>query len=322
MLHVEDKKLVLPDGRTLAYADNGNTSSSTVVLYLHGEFNIGDASLPSPIIIHKHLHFIAPSLPGWGNTSPPLPCHSYPSTLIADITALIVHLHPKFAKLKIYVYAHAFGTVPAQILYGASFDQFPLGKQVAGFVLLSPLSPPHCHKDYAKSMTWLPYILSGPPARYVPYSIIPRVASYAIAHKLKSEETAERFVRSTLIDNMSDGDRELLDQWLDARSIDEPKLVRNLAHTMTRSISQSWQGFLSIARVYHSGWDGYSPDNVDDAHASRPIIIISARGDRIAPVEMAEWLAINCKNATLITVDGGHLAPFFHLDEAWKEFLG
>ena len=50
MLRVEDKTLSLPDGRTLAYADSGNTSSTTVVLFLHGAFGVGDAAASSTFL--------------------------------------------------------------------------------------------------------------------------------------------------------------------------------------------------------------------------------------------------------------------------------
>ena len=35
MFRVEDKRLALPDGRTLAYADAGNTSAASIPLAMH-----------------------------------------------------------------------------------------------------------------------------------------------------------------------------------------------------------------------------------------------------------------------------------------------
>ncbi|KAJ8515998.1 hypothetical protein ONZ45_g6674 [Pleurotus djamor] len=326
MLHVQDKRLLLPDARTLAYADNGNTSSTTIVLYLHGEFNIGDASLPSPLILRNNFHFVAPSLPGWGHTSPPPTPQTYADTLIADVSSLISHLHPKtpISALTLYIYAHSFGTIPAQILYGAPHNKFPLGAQIAGVLLLAPFSPPHAHADYAKSLSWYPYLVAGPPARYIPYSLLTRVLSIPIAHNLKSEENAQRYIRASLLPYIQQHNHDLLDKWLDDRAIDENKLVRNLAHTMATSVSQSWSAFIDLPKIFHSGWGEYHPALLHDDDHNAPnkrVFIIAAQDDSIAPIQMAQWLANNLPNVTLKTVQGGHMAPFFHSDDAWDVLL-
>jgi hypothetical protein len=61
----EEKLLVLPDGRTLAYSDAGNASSSTLVIYLHGMFTVGDAKRPPPVMLEKGAHFVAPTDASW-----------------------------------------------------------------------------------------------------------------------------------------------------------------------------------------------------------------------------------------------------------------
>ncbi|KAJ3739468.1 hypothetical protein DFH05DRAFT_513554 [Lentinula detonsa] len=81
------------------------------------------------------VHLVCPSLPG-------------------DIYTLLHHLHPEPTNLKLHICAHSFGCVAAQILYGAPYLLFPYGRCIAGLILLNPLSPPHCHKDYWKFLSW------------------------------------------------------------------------------------------------------------------------------------------------------------------------
>lgn len=73
MIHIEDKSLALPNGRTLAYADNGNTSSSSVVLFLHGAFSVGDASRLPHVLIEKKCPFCS-SVPALWNSNRPSAC--------------------------------------------------------------------------------------------------------------------------------------------------------------------------------------------------------------------------------------------------------
>src|SRR5882762_7128397 len=98
----DEKFLALPDGRTLAYAEAGETSSSTVVIYLHGAFTVGEAKRPPPVILEKGIHYVAPTLPGWGNSSPVPPGVAYATNLPTIMTALINHLHPNITDLKLY----------------------------------------------------------------------------------------------------------------------------------------------------------------------------------------------------------------------------
>lgn len=76
----------------------------------------------------------------------------------AEITTLIEYLYPHDPDLKIYLAGGSYGTVPAQILYGALFDVFPFGKQVMGCMFLAPISPLRLHKGHRKSMTTSTYL--------------------------------------------------------------------------------------------------------------------------------------------------------------------
>jgi pimeloyl-ACP methyl ester carboxylesterase len=322
MLHVEDKRLSLSDGRTLAYADNGNTSSSSLVLFFHDAFNVGDASRLPHVLTERNIHFVAPTLPGWGRSSPVPASPSYATTLASDITALITHLHPHplTSKLKLYVYAHAFGTVPAQMLYGLPHDVFPLGKQIAALILLSPLSPPHCHKTYASTMTWRAYFMAGPLATYIPFNIYMHLTKAVLASSVRSPALAEEYIKKRVIGVMDEEEREAFSKWRDDQGLEVGQLEREMGRNIARSVAHTWQGFLALPAVYHSGWAGFCPgEGMNDC----PVFIVSPRGDYMFPKAMAEWLAEKYKSATLKTVSGGYISSFFHLDSIWNEvFLG
>jgi hypothetical protein len=226
MTSLEDKLLKLKDGRVLAYTDNGNVESSTVVLFLHGAFSVGNASKLSPVLISKSVHYVTPTLPGWGNSSPIKRPTDYASTLASDITALITHLHPDHSKLKIYVAGGSFGTVPAQILHGLPYDVFPLGRHIRGLLLIGPFSPPHCHKQYAKALDWPSYFMMGPPTHFLPFNLVPRLGSLVIGRKMKSMATAEVFLRESILDDMDEGERDLFARWRAAHGYDEGQLEK------------------------------------------------------------------------------------------------
>ncbi len=141
MTEALEKHLTLSDGRRLAYADIGDPTSSLVIVLYHGVFGVGRAVRLSPALRELGVHFIAPTLPGWGTSDPRPKDLPYPTCVTSDFTALINYLHPNDDNLRIYISGGSFGTVPAQIIYGASFDVFPLGRNIVGCLILSPFSP-------------------------------------------------------------------------------------------------------------------------------------------------------------------------------------
>lgn len=318
MLHVEDKRLALSDGRTLAYADNGNTSSSSLVLFLHDAFAVGDASRLPHVLVQKNVHFVAPTLPGWGRSSPAPASTSYATSLANDITALITHLHPHphTSKLKLYICAHAFGTIPAQMLFGLPRDVFPMGEQIAALILLAPLSPPHCHKTYAKSMTWQTYFLAGPISRYIPYNLFMHLAKAFLANSVRSPSAAEDYIRKRVFNVMDEEEREIFSQWRDDQGLEVGQLEREVGSNIARSVAHTWQGFLELPAIYHSGWAGFCPgEGMNDC----PVFIVSPKGDQTFPESMAQWLTEKYKSVTLKTVNGGYMSSFMHLNSVWDE---
>jgi len=315
-----EKYLTLPDDRTLAYAASGNPSSSIIVIFFHGVFGVGIADTPQQVLLDKDVHYIAPTLAGWGKSSPRSKGTPYHVALASDTSALIDHLHPNKDHLEIYVSGGSYGTVPAQMLYGASFDIFPYGRYVKGCMLLAPFSPFREDKDYAKTMTMANYIMVGPPAQYIPFKIVPRLVSATIGSKFKTVEGAEAFVRSSIFDKMDDEEKATFAKWRADRGKAEGQLEREFGENIHKSVHDTWDGFTEVSDVIHGDW-GYSPAALDDEHNKRPIFIVAAKGDKLAPFEMAQWLTKAYKNAHLRPLTGGHLAGIYWLDDLWKEFL-
>ncbi|PPQ77306.1 hypothetical protein CVT25_010889 [Psilocybe cyanescens] len=315
-----EKYLQLPDGRTLAYSDNGNPSSSCLVIFFHGAFGVGNASHLQPILIEKDVHFIAPTLPGWGSSSPRNKVVPFHVSLASDISYLIKQLHPRDENLRIYIAGGSFGTVPAQILYGASFDIFPHGRDIKGCMVLAPFSPFKLHKGYAKTMTTPNYMAVGPPTQYIPFHLLPRLSSFYMKGKLQSVEDAEVFVREKLFDTMQAEEKDAFNKWKEDHGKQEGEVEREFAGNMVRSVAKTWDGYLEIADVIHGDW-GFKPDALDEEHTRRPILIVGSEGDTMAPDAMAKWLAATYKNAHLRSINGGHLAALFHLNNLWKELL-
>lgn len=317
---VAEKQLDLTGSRVLAYSESGNSSSSILVLFFHGVFGVGNASNPSRVLVDKNVHFVAPTLPGWGNSSPRLGEASYAAEFAADINALIEHLHPRDISLKLYVGGGSYGTVPAQMLYGLPFDIFPPGRYLKGCLLLSPFSPFRWHEGYGKGLTWPNYIGVGPPTRFMPFRLFQRMAKFVLQGKLQTAEKAESFIRETLFNHMGEEELAAFTHWKAKQGKEEGQVEREFGENAMKSVHKTWEGFMEVADVAHSDW-GFRPDRLDDNHASRPVLIVAAAGDKVAPDDMAKWLASTYKNAQLKSVEGGHLAAMFHFDDIWTQFL-
>jgi pimeloyl-ACP methyl ester carboxylesterase len=316
----EEKYLDLPGGRRLAYAENGNPSSLTLVIFFHGAFGVGTANFLQKYLLEKDIHFVAPTLAGWGKSSPRSKDIPFHVALASDITALIDHLHPEKSGLKIYISGGSFGTVPAQMLYGASFEVFPPGRNVAGCMVLAPFSPFKLHKDYTKSMTIPNYFAVGPPSQYIPFNLLQRLGSAALKSKVNTPEKAEAFVRQTLFDKMGEEEKAEFAKWREETGRSEGEVEREFGQNMMRSVQESWQGFMEMADAIHADW-GFAPNKLDEEHNARPILLVTSEGDNMAPDAMAKWLAENYKNCHYRSVHGGHLSAMFHLNELWKELF-
>ncbi|KAF8974360.1 Alpha/Beta hydrolase protein [Flammula alnicola] len=316
-----EKYLDLPDGRTLAYSDIGDSSSSSLIIFFHGALNVGNATRLPAACSDKGVHYIAPTLPGWGKSSPRKKHVPYYISLASDITALIEHLHPHDSNLKIYIVGGSFGTVPAQMLYGAPFDIFPFGRHVVGCMLLGPFSPFKLHKEHTKAMTMQTYFAVGPPSIHIPFKLLQRLASIALNKTTKTTGGAEAWLHKNMFDNMEAEERAAYAKWRAEEGVEEGQLEWELADLIVRSVQETWEGFYEISDIIHGDW-GFRPDALDDGHhVGRPIFIVAGEGDTVSPDAMAKWLAEKYKNSHYRSITGGHLAALFHINELWKEFF-
>ncbi|KAJ7286301.1 hypothetical protein C8J57DRAFT_1287271, partial [Mycena rebaudengoi] len=244
----------------------------------------------------------------------------YVAALASDTTALINHLHPDTSHLRIYVAGGSYGTAPAQMLYGAPFDTFPLGRNVVGCVIMAPFSPFKWHTEYTKSMTWQNYISVGPPARAMPFQLLQRTAVAAISMKFSTVDKAETFIRGFLFDGTPPEERAAYAKWRESRGQAEGVLERQMAQNVVKSISKSWAGFIEVADVLASDW-GFAPNLLDEAHtAQRPIHIVASTGDELGP-DMANWLEANYGNSKLTWITGKHISTLYEMDRLWTEIL-
>ncbi|XP_006462845.1 hypothetical protein AGABI2DRAFT_224504 [Agaricus bisporus var. bisporus H97] len=321
-----EKYLDLPNGRTMAYDHSGNTSSSTIVIFFHGMFSIGDAVRPPPIFLERDVHYIAPTLPGWGKSSPGPSNTPYCEVLAKDITALLEHFHPGClaaaenpevdSTYKIYISGGSFGTVPAQMLFNAPKHVFPLSRHIVACLLLSPISPFKYHKDYAKAMTWGNYILAGPVSRKIPFGLVQRLSSIVIAHKLKNVENAEKFLRELVFNHIGEGEKLLFDNWKTQRGLNEGDLERRMASNMVESVRMQWDGFMGTTDVLHGDW-GFKVEEM----SNKPVMIVYAKDDRMAPPSWAEWLVEKYPNARPKLLEGGHISGLWSIDSTWEEVM-
>ncbi|KAF9047345.1 Alpha/Beta hydrolase protein [Panaeolus papilionaceus] len=316
----QDKFFQLPDNSTIVYQDIGDATSSTIVLFFHGAFGVGHAPVLHGILQEKGIHYIAPTLPGWGQSTPRDSKLPYNVCIANMTTALIQHLHPNDSNLKIYIGGGSFGTVPAQVLYGAPFDIFPYGRQIAGCFILAPFSPYKHHPNQSKFMTFQNWISVGPPSQIVPFRLVPRAIFSIMRGKLQTEEKAEVFLRELLFDTMKEEEKAAYAQWRERNGSKEGDLEKSMARNMVKSIAHSSEGCLEMADAIHSDW-GFDPSTLDEEHNKRPILIVTSAGDTMAPDGMAIWLKDHYKNSYLEKVEGGHIAALFHMEELWKKLF-
>ena len=308
-----------PHGRTVAYAHAGNLVSSEVVLFFHGVFGVGDASRLPPILEEKDVHYIAPTLPGWGKSSPPPHSQPFHQCLYEDVAALVTHLHPQSERLRLYIAGGSYGTVAAQMLYGASYDHFPLGQRIVGLLLLAPFSPPRIHKGFAQCLSWQNYVALGPPSRVIPFNLTQRMGILLFRSKVDSPQHAAEFIHQFGFQKLDPSERQAYEKWKETRGLEEGEAEKGIGQSVHHSVATTWEGFLKVPSVVNSDWGGYDPRSI---HSDRkvPVLVVMNNGDRDHKL-MGEWLVRNMKDCTARYDAGGHMASMFFMDEIWAEFM-
>ena len=319
----DERYLQLPGDRTLAFAESGNPESKEVVIFFHGVFGVGQVHKsrpPPPIFEEKKVHYIAPTLPAWGNSSPPPSSQSFRDYLYEIVAALINHLHPDTTGLRLYISGGSFGTVPAQMLYGAPYDSFPLGQHIAGVLLLAPFSSPRVHKQFGKSLTWTSWMGIGPLSKILPGNLTLRLGSTMMKHNVNTPEHARAFIHDFGFKNMTSKERVAYDRWREIKGIEEEDVEKGMADGVYRSVKKTWEGFHATADIIHSDW-GFDPRTLDAEHSRSPILVVMTREDKDT-LGLGEWLVAAYKNSHARYQEGGHIASMFVMDDIWADFLG
>ena len=301
--------LTLDSGRVVAYEQDGDLESDRVLLFFAGIFATGSIKYTLPVVKEKGLHHIAFTLPGWGDASPVPPSSTFAQTIVSDITALFDHLYTDTSNLKIYVVGGSFGSVPAQVIYGAPFDVFPLGRNVAGMMVLAPFSPFRVHKTYAKSLSWGDWIGVGPLTQYLP---ITSLVSLAMGSKFKTVDSAEQMLRSILFDKMDKAEKEKLAAHCQKLGATPEEFAKTWAVDSVKSVENGWEGYKQCAVALHSDWGFTFP--LDAEHARGKVLIKVAKSDGLGS-GMGEYLAQNYANSELITCEGGHISGIYTLGD-------
>jgi pimeloyl-ACP methyl ester carboxylesterase len=314
----EEHILHLPNGRQLAYARNGPPTSRTLVLFFSGIMSVGIASDVPKSCREIEAHWIAPTLPGMGNTSTRDETVPYHVGLATDMNALLSHLYPTGAFDTLYIAGGSYGTAPAQMLYGASYELFPAGRKIVAGLLIAGVSPFKYNRNYAKSLSWQNWFSLGPPAHNLPFRPLQRLFRATIGSKLKTIDGAKDFLHQTLFKMMDQDEKQVFARWLESKNKTEAEFIDDGAQMAVRSC-QNWQGFMEVADVVHSDW-GFNPAALDDEHASKPVLVVSSKSDHLGGSTNA-WLVENYKNASLKEVPGGHISSMFYMDEIFQELI-
>ena len=322
------KILRLPSNRQLHYAAIGDPASTTLIVFFSGYMSVGTVPtpLPDPLL---HLpsggtaHYVAPTIPGNGASSPTAPGLPYHASLLRDLDALLTSLYPAgpAAIERFYVGGGSYGSIPAQMVFGADdATTFPWARKLRGLLLLAPFSPFRLHKDYARDMTWTNWVGVGPVAKWVPFGTVQWLASCAMASMLSDVPKSEKFMRDFVFGKMGDEERADCRRWLESRGLTEDEWISEMAEgprKCTGGNEGGWRGFLEGPKVVHSDW-GFKPWELG---SERGRALIAAGDEDDLGLGMARWLRNNYQGARLEVVKGGHVATLWHIDEIWLELL-
>jgi pimeloyl-ACP methyl ester carboxylesterase len=221
----EEHILSLPGDRQLAYAQNGPPKSRTVILFFTGIMSVGTAAHVPESCRDIQALWISPTLPGMGNSSTRDLSVPYYVSLARDMTALLNHLYPTADFDTLYLAGGSYGTVQAQMLYGAPYDLFPFGRKIAGCLLLSGFSHLKHHVGYAKKVNWHNWFSIGPPTRVIPFHLLQHLFKSVIGSKLQTLDGARAFLKQTIFNTMDHDEKQLFYEYLAKEGLTESGFI-------------------------------------------------------------------------------------------------
>ncbi|KAL6900053.1 hypothetical protein GGI43DRAFT_427774 [Trichoderma evansii] len=308
----EEHILSLPGGRKLAYAHNGPSKSRTIVIFFPGIMSVGIAADVPEACREIQAHWISPTLPGMGNTSTRDHSVPYYVSLARDMTALLNHLYPTADFDTVYVAGASYGTVPAQMMYGAPYDLFPFGHKIAGCLLLGGFSPLKHHVKYVKKANW--YNLLS----IIPFHLLQGLFKTVNGSKLQSLDDARKLVKHTMSNIMDWDEKVRLYGWLVKNEVRESEFIDRMARGTMKSCD-NWDGFMEASDILRSDW-GFDPRTLDDEHSSKAMLVAWFKTDYIGG-GTSDWLLASYKSARLKLFIEGIIKTLFSMDKLWKEFF-
>ncbi|KAM0519038.1 hypothetical protein ACHAPE_004031 [Trichoderma viride] len=314
----EEHILPLAGGRQLAYAHNGPPRSRTIILFFTGIMSVGTAANVPEACSEIQARWISPTLPGMGNSSTRDFSVPYYVSLARDMTALLTHLYPTADFDTLYLAGGSYGTVQAQMLYGAPYHLFPFGRKIAACLLLSGFSPLKHHVGYAKKVNWHNWFSIGPPTRAIPFHLLQRLFKSAIGSKLQSLEGASAFLKQTIFNTMDLEEKQLFHEWLAKNELTESGFIDRMARG-TIKCCKNWDGFMEVSDIIHSDW-GFDPRTLDAEHASKAMLVVGSQSDYIGG-GTNDWLVASYRSAALKLLPGSHISSLFYMDELWRELF-
>ncbi len=308
--------LRLSNNRQIAYACNGPEAARTAVIFFSGIMSIGLAhSVPQPCQ-QINARWIAPTPAGMGLSSTRDLTVPYHVSLARDMTALLDHLYPSSDFDTLYIAGGSYGTVMAQMLYGAPYAIFPAGRKIVGGMVLAGFSPYKYDKDYGKALSWNTWLSVGPLSQ-LPFRPLQRAFRAAIGSKISTVDGAKKFLRFTLFDVMDAEEKEKFKTHVTGQGETEDEFITRLARS-TVECCKNWDGFMEVSDVIHSDW-GFEPSKLS-AERCKPLLVVQSADDNIGSMN-SKWVAANYNNATSKTVPGGHMSSMYYMDDIWQEMI-
>ena len=286
----EDLSIRLPDGRTLAYTENG-IPDGRIVLWMHGlpgsrrDWSVGNGP---ELLTELGLRLIAPDRPGFGRSTP----HNRRTyaSFANDLASLTRTLGIETGTLVGYSAGAPYALAAAQ----AIGDQL----RADGVVLVSPIGPrstPKFSRGLGQTDKVMITLSRCPPAA--------RLAMRSAIHDARQDP--DKFLRTLRKDFDASAN--------DLRLLDEPATSERVLTAFVEATAQGGRGCVSDWRLWAKDWPTEAR-----TRDQPPIHIWHGDDDPLVPLSHAQHLERLHPGARLDVWSGeGHL----HDDGTWREVL-
>eukprot|EP00727_Mastigamoeba_balamuthi_P005444 m51a1_g1519 hypothetical protein (361) ;mRNA; r:431467-432798 len=326
-----ERTLTLSDGRLLAYAVGGDLTSARVVLTLHGVFGVGSVSAHvSRFFARMGWRCVAPTLPGWGRSSPfprGLPVSAY----AADVQELLAH--EVGAPTHVLFFGGSYGSIWA---YACAANSPPdperriqPAESVRGLLVLGGFSPFREHEGYTEGMTWLNYVTVGRPGQYWPLSALHPLVGRVLQRRLATGVPAALELLRTILTGpkaMTGDERDEVRAWAERCGTTFDEWEAEMAANMHLSVRETLEGYRDTPRVINADW-GFELEDISIPGAGEerretlklrggtdipavlpPVVIAGALRDHLAPIAMQRYVASRIPGAQFVELQGNHIS--------------